>query len=136
MSTESLPTPLSLLIVEDDNTARDIIVRMSAKEFPDCSIHTAENGVKGVSLYRELAPDIVITDVKMPVMDGIEMARSIRSLNPEAQFIVVTAFSDKNSFETFKDIGVCAYLLKPIDFNELFAAIGLCRAATRRLRNR
>lgn len=119
---------LSLLIVEDDNTARDIIVRMSAKEFPDCTIQTAENGVKGVALYKEIAPDLVITDVRMPVMDGLEMAREIRSINAKATFIVVTAFSDKDSFEKFKELGVCAYLLKPLDFKELFAAIAACGA--------
>ena len=122
---------LSILIVEDDNTARDIIVRMSAKEFPDCSIHSAENGELGVQRYRELSPDLVITDVRMPLLDGIAMARAIRSLDAQAKFIVVTAFSDHASYLKFQEIGVCAYLLKPLDFMELFAAIEKCAAQNR-----
>jgi len=122
---QSLP-PFSLLIVEDDKAACDIIVRMVGLEFPNCTIYTADNGKKGLELYKEQTPDIVITDVNMPVMDGVELAREIRSINADATYIVLTAYSNEIVFEKFKDIGVCAYLLKPIDFEELFAAIERC----------
>jgi YesN/AraC family two-component response regulator len=118
----------SLLIVEDDNAACEILARMSAKEFPDCTIQTAGNGVVGLKLYKEIRPNIVITDVNMPVMGGIEMAREIRLINDKAKFIVLTAYGDKIYFEKFKEIGFCAYLLKPINFKELFAAIEKCSA--------
>jgi len=126
-SDKSQYSPL-LLIVEDDNTTCEIIARMSAKEFPNCTIQTAENGVIGLKLYKEINPDIVITDVNMPVMDGIEMAREIRLINDKATFIVLTAYDDKNYFEKFNEIGFCAYLRKPIDFKELFAAVEKCSA--------
>jgi YesN/AraC family two-component response regulator len=126
-STQSLP-PFSLLIVEDDKAACKIIVRMISLKFPDCTIYTAENGVQGVEIFRLFAPDIILTDVNMPVMDGVDMVREIRSINASATTIVLTAYNDKIVFERFKDIGVSAYLLKPLDFKELFAAIEKCHA--------
>ena len=93
ISDKSRPSP-SLLIVEDDNSACEIIARMSAKEFPNCTIQTAENGLIGLKLYKAITPDIVITDINMPVMDGIDMAREIKSVNPNVKFIVLTAYDD------------------------------------------
>jgi len=117
---------LSLLIVEDDKMALSIIVRMVANEFPHCTIHSAENGIMGLELYKELTPDLVITDINMPGMGGIEMAREIRSIDVNARFIVMTAYSDIDLLEKFQEIGFCVYLLKPLKFEELFAAIEKC----------
>jgi YesN/AraC family two-component response regulator len=116
----------SLLIVEDDKAARDIIANMVGLEFPDYTILTANNGIEGFELFKQYTPDIVITDVNLPLMDGVELARKIRVLNGNATYIVLTAYSDQTIFDKFKDIGVCAYPLKPINFDELFAAIEKC----------
>lgn len=126
MATLQSRPSFSLLIVEDDKAACDILARMVGMEFPDCAVYTADNGVKGLELFKEHLPDIVITDVNMPVMDGVELANEIRAINANATYIVLTAYSDKVIFEKFKNIGVCAYLLKPINFKELFAAIERC----------
>ena len=117
---------LSLLIVEDDKMALNIIVRMVANEFPHCTIHSAWNGIMGLELYQELTPDLVITDINMPWMGGIEMAREIRSIDANARVIVMTAYSDKDLLEKFQEVGFCVYLLKPLNFEELFAAIEKC----------
>lgn len=127
MATLQTLRSFSLLIVEDDKAASKIIANMIGMEFPDCTVYLADNGILGLELFKEYAPDIVITDVNMPVMDGVELARAIRSINAEATYIVLTAYSDKTVFEKFREIGVCAYLLKPINFSELFAAIERCR---------
>jgi len=122
----------SLLIVEDDQGAREVMVRMVALKFPSCSILTAENGKRGLELFREHLPDVVITDVNMPEMDGIEMARQIRQIRGSATYIVLTAYGDRNFFDQFKEIGFCAYLMKPVDFKELFATIEKCGAESKR----
>lgn len=126
MATLEAAYSFSLLIVEDDKAACDIISRMVALKFPGCTIYTAENGMRGLDLFKEHTPDIVITDVNMPVMDGIELAREISAITEKATYIVVTAYSSKIVLEKFQDIGICAYLLKPINFEELFAAIERC----------
>ncbi|HBG07353.1 MAG: hypothetical protein A2075_15465 [Geobacteraceae bacterium GWC2_58_44] len=122
---QSFPS-FSLLIVEDDQAACDILVRMVGLEFPGCTIYTADNGLKGLELFKLHTPDVVITDVNLPVMDGIEMAREIRLINAYATYIVLTAYNEKTIFDKFQQIGVCAYLLKPISFNELFEVIAKC----------
>lgn len=127
---QSIP-PVSLLIVEDDQAAGRVIVRMVAMEFPDCTIYSAENGLQGLELFKQFSPDIVIADVNMPVMDGIQMVREIRSVSAGATCIMVTAYSDQDVLDTFKDLGVCAYLLKPLDFKDLFASIKKCSADIR-----
>lgn len=118
----------SLLIVEDDKTARDIIVRMVGLKFPTYTIYSADNGKKGLELFKEHIPKMVITDINMPEMDGIEMAREIRSIHANTTYIVLTAYGNKSFFDEFKDIGYCAYLMKPIDFKELFTMIEKCSA--------
>ena len=127
MTTPQSLRSFSLLIVEDEKDARDIVANMVSLEFPDCTIFTANNGVEGLELFKQHTPDIVITDVNLPVMDGVELAREIRAINGNATYIVLTAYTDQTVFDKFEDIGVCAYLLKPIDFTELFAAIEKCR---------
>jgi YesN/AraC family two-component response regulator len=124
----SIPSrvPFSLLIVEDDPTARSITARMVALKFPECTIYSAEDGKKGLQLFREHPVDMVLTDINMPEMDGIEMARQIRVLSPDATYIVLTAYGDQGFFEQFQEIGFCAYLMKPVDFKELFVTIEKC----------
>jgi len=115
------------MIVEDDKAACEILARMIGLEFPDFTVYTAENGLKGLEIFREHSPNVVITDVNLPVMDGFELACEIRSINANATYIVLTAYNDPTIFQKFKDMGVCAYLLKPINFKELFATIERCR---------
>lgn len=134
MATHQTLPPFSLLIVEDDKSACDIIARMVGFEFPDCTIYTADNGLKGLEIFKKHTPDIVITDVNLPVMNGMELALEIRSINAKATYIVLTAFNDKTIFEKFEQIGFCAYLLKPIAFKELFAAIKKCNIESKQQR--
>ena len=117
----------SLLLVEDDDMVNMAIRRILARRFPEATIHSAENGMIGLELFKEHAPEIVITDINMPVMDGIEMAGKIRSINSETKFIVLTGYSDKNFLERFSEVGLADYMVKPVDFKKLFAAVEKCR---------
>jgi two-component system sensor histidine kinase/response regulator len=125
---------VSMLIVEDDKAARDVLGVMIAKKFPDISLYFAENGRTGVDLFKEHVPEIVITDVNMPVMDGIQMAREIKALNTDTMFIVITAYSDRNYFDKFNEIGCTDYINKPIQFAMLFEAINKCIAENNKQR--
>jgi YesN/AraC family two-component response regulator len=116
----------SLLIVEDDKVICEMLALVLQRKFSDVSIYCAENGKIGVELFKEHRPEIVITDINMPVMDGIKMAAEIKAITADAHFIVMTAYSDKAYFEKFSEIGFCAYLLKPIMLPTLFAAIEKC----------
>ncbi|MBV5339752.1 MAG: response regulator [Deltaproteobacteria bacterium] len=119
-------TDPSLLIVEDDRVICDMLGKVIQKKFRDAAIYLAENGRVGLYLYKVHTPEIVITDINMPEMDGIEMAAEIKLIQADARFIVMTAYSDKAYFEKFSEIGFCEYMLKPIVLPTLFAAIERC----------
>jgi YesN/AraC family two-component response regulator len=126
---ESLSSPgsaPSLLIVEDDRVMNEMLATVIQRKYREVTIYRVENGQTGVDLFKEHRPDIVLTDINMPVMDGIEMAAEIKAIQTDAHLIVMTAYSDKVYFDKFSEIGFCAYLLKPIMLPTLFAAIEKC----------
>ena len=113
----------ALLYVEDETDARGMVSRMLAMNYPELRLYTAENGAAGLELYREHLPDIVMTDINMPVMDGIRMAREIKSIDPEALIIAVTAHSDTSYLMHAIEIGIHHYILKPINYDQLFGSL-------------
>ena len=123
---ENPRTARSVLLVEDDRDALQIIGALVAKKFPDLAIRTAGNGRQGVELCRELMPDIVVTDINMSGMDGLQMAGEIKKLRRDMRFIVLTGYSDKEHLYKFKEIGAIDYIVKPVNFKKLFIAIEKC----------
>jgi PAS domain S-box-containing protein len=123
---EPLPYDISgvvLLYVEDEADARGMVSKMLVLNYPKLKLHTAENGAAGLELYREHRPDVVMTDINMPVMDGIRMSREIKLINPEALIIAVTAHSDTSYLLNAIEIGIHHYVLKPINYDELFSVL-------------
>ena len=119
---------LSILVVDDCKDACEMMGRAIASEFPDVTVYIAGNGRLGLDLFKEHMPDIVITDINMPEMDGIQMAAEIKSVRKDAHIIVLTGNSDEELLDKFSKIGYEDFLIKPIEFNRLFAAIGKCIA--------
>jgi CheY-like chemotaxis protein len=115
---------IRLMLVEDNDDAREVTGLMLSRRFPDMAICFANNGDLGLALFKEHAADIVITDNIMPVMDGIRMAGEIKAIKADTKLIMLAATSSIR--ENFSDLGFSAYLPKPLDFNELFAAIQRC----------
>ena len=120
--------PLSILLVEDDQTSLHILASMLALRFPQVSFLTAHNGKAGLESFREHSPALVITDINMPVMDGMAMASEIRALDSGAKLIVLTAFSDKAMLECAQAAGIEIdhYILKPVDYRQLLQTIQEC----------
>lgn len=118
--------PLSLLYVEDEIDSRTVLTSMIGTKYPDIRLVTAENGQEGLKAYRRQATDILVTDISMPHMDGLQMARKIKEVNPEVMIIVITARTDTQYLLDCIDIGIHQYVLKPIDSLYLFAAIDKC----------
>jgi YesN/AraC family two-component response regulator len=117
---------VSILIVEDERSARVMVSRMIAMRFPDEIIYSAENGVMGEELFKKHSPEIVITDINLPLKNGIEMMREIKSIKPDTKFIVLTAHKDEIDTAQCMEIGSHIYLFKPIQLDRLFAAIEQC----------
>ena len=86
-------------------------------------IGLAKNGEEGLELFREYRPDIVISDVKMPIMDGLKMIEQIVALDSTVKIILLSAYSEFNYAQQAIGFGVKNYLLKPVDDLELIKAI-------------
>lgn len=112
---------ISVLYVEDEEMVRDGFYALIKRRFTD--LYVASDGLDGYEKYKEHPTDIVITDVKMPNMNGLEMARLIKQLNPAVYILVVSAFSDKDLLLEAIEIGIYGYLTKPVERKEIFAAI-------------
>jgi len=104
---------LTCLYVEDDDVIRESFSFMLKRYFKEVFI--AENGEIGLEMFKKKNPDIIISDIRMPVMDGIEMAKHIKKIDPNAYIIFVTAFSDVEYLKAALDLGVEGYLTKPLD---------------------
>jgi len=115
---------LSVLHVEDDTSVRESLMRFLKRRFDN--IYTARDGAEGLELYKKHRPDIVITDIQMPVMDGIEMSRHILSVNPDAIIVITTAFNEKPFIEKAQELGIIEYLKKPVIKEDLTNCLRKC----------
>ncbi|NLK66886.1 MAG: response regulator transcription factor, partial [Campylobacteraceae bacterium] len=86
-------------------------------------VYTAKNGDEGVKKFKKLSPNIVVTDIAMPIMDGLDMTKNIKSFSPNTPIIALSAFSEKEKLLKAIDVGIDKYLLKPIDMDDLLCAI-------------
>jgi len=119
-------TEITLLYVEDDAQTRDVITLMISRKFPELTLLLAENGREGLDLFRAHHPDVIMTDILMPGIDGISMCREIKILEKNARIIVLTATSETSFIIDAIDIGISHYVLKPIKLDKLVNAIELC----------
>ena len=115
-----------VILVDDER----LIIRGLSTVIPwaelGCEIAgTAHDGVSGLELIRSIRPDIVLTDIRMPNMDGLTMLAAIRSEFPGIQMSVLTAYRDFEYARKAITLGVCRYLLKPSNLDELQEAVKL-----------
>ncbi len=112
---------LKILLVEDEVKLAMLLKNAIGDSF--YSFHISPNGEDGLAMFKTLSPDIVITDIMMPRMNGLEMSKEIRVLNEDIPIIILSAFSETDKFLNAIDIGVVKYLIKPFDPDELLEYI-------------
>lgn len=125
---------LSLLYVEDEKEAREMMSEIIRFRYSDVRFFVAENGTKGLSSFKRYRPDIVITDINMPVSSGIEMAAAIKSMDPAVEIIALTAYSDTLYLLQAIEIGISHYVLKPVDVDSFFKVVDKTVAQVRAAR--
>lgn len=108
---------LKILCVEDDDFAREEMVSFLKKRAG--KVFAAENGDEGIKQYEIHKPDIVIADLLMPGMDGMEMLKELREADEDMHAIVVTSVKDLDTVLESIDLGVDNYIIKPVEFDEL-----------------
>lgn len=115
---------MKLLLVDDENHVREGILSMiDWITVRVDKIEKAGNGKSGLETALEFEPDIILTDVRMPKMDGIEMAFAIRSHLPFCSIIFMSGYSDKEYLKSAIQLSAINYVEKPIDLEELTQAI-------------
>lgn len=120
MSNVSLKN-LTIMFVEDERDIREAIANALEGEFE--KLITAKDGDEGVKKYKKFKPDIIVTDISMPIMDGLDMTTEIRKISKDVPIIVFSAFSDKEKLFRAIEIGINKYMIKPIDIDELMDAL-------------
>jgi YesN/AraC family two-component response regulator len=116
-----LSMELTVLYVEDELKIRENLKTYLDKFFS--KVDVAVDGEDGLNHYKKNSYDIVITDISMPKMEGIEMGKRIKEINPEQDIIIVSAYSDISYFIQTIKIGIDGYILKPIDFTQILEVL-------------
>lgn len=115
---------IKILYLEDDDITRENAVEYLENYFE--KIYEADNAISALKLYESIQPDIIITDIQMPKLNGLEFVKRIRQKDKKVQVIVITAFSHKDYLFKAIELQLVKYLVKPIKEKELEEALFLC----------
>ncbi|QOP43078.1 diguanylate cyclase [Sulfurimonas sediminis] len=106
---------ITILYVEDEVHVREMLSRFLQRF---CTkIYIAKDGEEGLSLYKKHHPDIVISDIRMPKMSGLEMVEAIKKINPSQLIMLITAHNDSEFLHKAINLGIDGYILKPVDLD-------------------
>jgi YesN/AraC family two-component response regulator len=110
-----------ILVIDDEEQVREVLKVALAEN--GYSVFEAENGKNGVQRFIEVNPDIVITDVNMPEMSGIDVTKKIKELKPDADVVIMTGYGTEELVIQSLRSGATNYIKKPVDFNELMSIL-------------
>jgi len=112
---------LTILIVEDEKDAREALKSMVELDFK--YVYEAKDGCEGLELYQKYKPDIILTDIQMPCMNGIDMLDEIRKNSTDVLAIFISAYSDVTTLLQAIDLKVNAYIVKPFLYKDILEKI-------------
>ena len=115
---------LKLLYAEDEQGARKGHITYLQSRY-DFIIYEANDGLEALTIYKKYQPDIVLTDITMPNMDGLELAREIRKISLHTKIIILTAHSEQDKLMQALDLHIVNYLVKPINRQKLRDSIDI-----------
>ena len=108
---------LSVLFVDDEKIVIDIMKEILPMLFKET--YYATDGFEGLKEYKDNLPDLVITDLSMPKLDGLNMIKHIKTINENVKIICISGHNEDKSIQECKKLG-CAYIVKPINSKILF----------------
>src|SRR5690349_22961607 len=110
---------IRVVIADDHNVVRKGIRDMLSDEDDIAVVGEARNGVEAVDLALALQPDVVVMDIAMPVLSGVEATRQIRAQAPHIRVLVLTAYDDDPYIDALLDAGAASYVLKTAESREI-----------------
>lgn len=115
---------LKILYIDDEDSIRENAVEYL--NFYCDNVYEADNGINGLETYEKFQPDIIISDIKMPRLNGIDMVKKIRQKDKKTKIILATAFLETSYLLEAIELGLVKYLIKPITANKLLPVIKSC----------
>lgn len=122
MAPSNFPPSLRILYIEDDKNTQEEVAFFLEPLVEH--LYLASNGQEGLDLYHLHAPDLIITDLQMPIMNGIDMIKQIRQYDSTTPIFITTAYNETTYLHSAINSGVNRYILKPINFKNLAETIG------------
>ncbi|WP_037372761.1 sigma-54-dependent transcriptional regulator [Anaerovorax odorimutans] len=111
----------NILVVDDELNVRQLLSKILSKE--GYRVYTACDGMEGLELFQTTNIDIIISDIKMPKMNGIEFLHKVKEIEPDVGFILITAFATTETAIDALKSGAQDYVTKPFDFSEILTAV-------------
>jgi DNA-binding response OmpR family regulator len=114
-----LKNDLTLLYVEDDAALREQFMRVLTPRFKE--VYEASDGAEALEMYAQYHPDIMLVDINLPIIDGLEVIERVRKSDKETAIVVLSAYSDQEKLFRAVTLGLSGYLIKPIPHKKLLS---------------
>lgn len=112
-----------ILVIEDESAIRRVLVKILAEENDDYDVQEAEDGLSGIEAIKKEDFDLVLCDIKMPKMDGVEVLEAAKKIKPEVPFIMISGHGDLDTAVNTMRMGAFDYISKPPDLNRLLTTV-------------
>ncbi|MGB5497702.1 MAG: sigma-54 dependent transcriptional regulator [Maribacter sp.] len=112
-----------ILVVEDESAIRRVLVKILSEENDSYQVEEAEDGLRGLEAIKNFDYDLVLCDIKMPKMDGVEVLEAARKIKPEIPFIMISGHGDLDTAVNTMRMGAFDYISKPPDLNRLLTTV-------------
>jgi len=117
MASDDLPRSMNVLVVDDHPGIRyllDIVITESGHR-----VFTAQNGIEAVEVARNINPQLVFMDIRMPLMGGLEALSKIKSIYPKMQVVIMTAYGSEDTISQAQEQGALCCFIKPFDVDDI-----------------
>lgn len=111
----------TVLYVEDSKTSRELLKNMLEDEVKE--LYLANDGIEGIEIYAHHKPDVIISDINMPEIDGLKMSSIIKRSRPEQKIILLTEFENVDNLKDAINIGVNSFVAKPLNKEKLLEVL-------------
>ncbi|PLT35889.1 response regulator [Bacillus sp. V5-8f] len=111
----------NILIVDDQFGIRILLNEVLTKE--GYSTFQAANGIQALDVVKKQSPDLVLLDMKIPGMDGIEILKRMKQMDPDIRVIIMTAYGELDMIQKAKDLGAITHFAKPFDIDDIRKAV-------------
>ncbi len=112
-----------ILVIEDESAIRRVLVKILSEENENYKVAEAEDGLMGMEMIKKDDFDLVLCDIKMPKMDGVEVLEAARKIKPEIPFIMISGHGDLDTAVNTMRLGAFDYISKPPDLNRLLTTV-------------